>query len=206
MGMHWHGSAVSGGNNLGRWPANLLHDGSEDVLALFPDVGASKASIGRQGSIGYSGGAKGIENYPRGYTEPPGSAARFFYCAKASQEDRDAGLEQFRLASAGEMTGGRRNIHPTVKPTDLMRWLVRLAVPPGGIVLDPFMGSGSTGKAAMLEGLQFVGIELSPEYLEIARRRIDHARSQPDLFIHHAPEFPQPQPRQAGLFDGAETV
>jgi DNA modification methylase len=84
-----------------------------------------------------------------------GSAARFFYCPKASKRDRGDGNE-----------------HPTVKPTDLMRYLCRLVTPPGGIVLDPFCGSGSTGKAAVAEGFSFVGIELSEEYVEIARRRV----------------------------------
>ena len=84
-----------------------------------------------------------------------GTAARFFYCAKASKSDRGAG-----------------NNHPTVKPTDLMRYLCRLVTPPGGIVLDPFMGSGSTGKAAALEGFQFIGIEREAEYCEIAKARI----------------------------------
>lgn len=84
-----------------------------------------------------------------------GSAARFFYCAKASRSDR-----------------GADNRHPCVKPTDLMRYLCRLITPPGGIVLDPFMGSGSTGKAAILEGFDFIGIEREAEYLEIAKARI----------------------------------
>jgi site-specific DNA-methyltransferase (adenine-specific) len=86
-------------------------------------------------------------------------ASRFFYCAKAAPSERDAGLE------------GVRNSHPTVKPVDLMRWLVRLAVPVGGSVLDPFTGSGTTRLAAIAEGRQFVGIEQSPEYIEIAAGR-----------------------------------
>jgi site-specific DNA-methyltransferase (adenine-specific) len=93
-----------------------------------------------------------------------GSAARFFYCAKASKQDRDEG-----------------NPHPTVKPTDLMRYLCRLVTPPSGTVLDPFMGSGSTGKAAMLEGLRFIGIELEPDYMEIAKRRIEREAAQRTL-------------------------
>ena len=103
----------------GRWPANLIHDGGEEVTGLL------------------------------------GEAARFFYCAKASKRDRD-----------------EDNNHPTVKPTDLMRYLCRLVTPPGGVVLDPFMGSGSTGKAALLEGFKFVGIERDPTYFEIANARI----------------------------------
>lgn len=130
----------------GRWPANLIHDGSEEVADLL------------------------------------GDAARFFYCAKASKKDRDEGLEGFELRRAGGLSGRSdgtlgsvtmsKNTHPTVKPTDLMRYLVRLVTPPGGIVLDPFMGSGSTGKAARLEGFRFIGCEMSAEYLDIARARI----------------------------------
>jgi site-specific DNA-methyltransferase (adenine-specific) len=111
------------GESLGRWPANFIHDGSEEATDLL------------------------------------GDSARFFYCAKASKADR------------GE------NHHPTVKPTDLMRYLCRLVTPPSGIVLDPFMGSGSTGKAAMLEGFAFVGIEREAEYVEIAKARIEAVKN-----------------------------
>ena len=85
-----------------------------------------------------------------------GSAARFFYCAKASKADRGPG-----------------NTHPTVKPTALMRYLVKLVTPPGGTVLDPFMGSGSTGKAALLEGMNFVGVDLDPEHVATATNRLN---------------------------------
>jgi site-specific DNA-methyltransferase (adenine-specific) len=143
----------------GRWPANLIHDGSEEVVRLT------------------------------------GDAARFFYCAKASKADRDEGCERmeaihrangnkwtdqdYRVAN-GERppsaeSGPRRNHHPTVKPTDLMRYLCRLVTPPGGTVLDPFCGSGSTGKAAILEGFQFVGIEREDEYVAIAKARCSAA-------------------------------
>ncbi len=148
----------------GRWPANLIHDGSEEVVGLFPG-------------------------------ENKGSAARFFYCAKASKGDRDGGLDGFEEKHVGTYAQDewsrknmgntpdaqrqpRRNSHPTVKPTDLMRYLCRLVTPPKGIVLDPFMGSGSTGKAAMFEGFDFVGIERDSEYIEIARARIESARKE----------------------------
>lgn len=118
-----------------------------------------------------------------------GTAARFFYCAKADAADRESGCgalpEKPLLWSAGtqnpgsfQSTGTRkaaRNHHPTVKPTELMRWLVRLVSPPGSTVLDPFAGSGSTGKACALEGVGFVGIEAEADYVEIARARITHA-------------------------------
>jgi len=149
-----NGLAMGGrGHDAGRWPANLIHDGSEDVLELFPVTKSGGAPLRRQG-MGYNGGAQGQEVV----TGPPGSdgsAARFFYCAKASKSERGPG-----------------NTHPTVKPLALMRYLVRLVTPPGGTVLDPFMGSGTTGLAAAAEALQFVGIERDEAYFEIARRRL----------------------------------
>jgi transcriptional regulator with XRE-family HTH domain len=138
----------------GRWPANLIHDGSDEVLALFPQASGSKPWVRRAPSQSVAhGGGLGVG--PQVGHDDTGSAARFFYCAKASKADRSEG-----------------NTHPTVKPTDLMRYLCRLVTPPGGIVLDPFMGSGSTGKAAVLEGFRFIGIERDPAYLDIARSRI----------------------------------
>lgn len=123
--------------------------------------------------------------------------AKYFYCAKASKRDRDEGLEHMPLTDSAELvdrtpdsdgmnspragagrTSGRRNTHVTVKPTDLMRYLCRLVTPPGGLVMDPFSGSGSTGKAAALEGFQFVGFEMDEKYAEIANARIEWARSQ----------------------------
>jgi site-specific DNA-methyltransferase (adenine-specific) len=142
------------GNETGRWPANLIHDGSDEVLALFPDVKGSKGS-GLTQTKARSWKNTSTAGINRVGHDDTGSAARFFYCAKASKADRSEG-----------------NTHPTVKPTDLMRYLCRLVTPPGGIVLDPFMGSGSTGKAAVLEGFRFIGIERDPAYLEIARSRI----------------------------------
>lgn len=146
----------------GRWPANLIHDGSDEVVALFPNTtsGAMKREVGAyegESATGFLRGRSGPSNQ-HGDT---GSAARFFYCAKASKSDRGAG-----------------NHHPTVKPTDLMAYLCRLVTPPGGTVLDPFMGSGSTGKAAMREGFQFVGIDMTPEYVDIATARIEHELNQ----------------------------
>jgi hypothetical protein len=124
-----------------------------------------------------------------GYTDS-GGASRFFYTAKASRGERNAGLEGFEEQTAGvgdQRTSGdmnerlhrgerehvlRRNNHPTVKPIDLMRWLVRLVTPPGGTICDPFAGSGTTGIAAALEGFDFIGIEREAEYVEIAKARI----------------------------------
>ena len=144
----------------GRWPANLMHDGSDEVMSLFPD------SKGQQGDVIGTEISRPAKNCYGEYGRVPaakrndgnGSAARFFYCAKASKKDRDEG-----------------NTHPTVKPTDLMRYLCRLITPPNGVILDPFMGSGSTGKAAKLEGFDFIGIEREIEYIEIAEKRIENA-------------------------------
>lgn len=150
------------GDSTGRWPANLIHDGSEEAVGLFPVETGKSQGRGAYSSGGkvYGGGKGLIASQPGdggeliGYGDS-GSAARFFYCAKASKADR-----------------GGENTHPTVKPTELMRYLCRLVTPPGGVVLDPFMGSGSTGKAAVLEGFRFIGIEREADYLEIARGRI----------------------------------
>ncbi len=177
------GSSVggtSGGYNFGkggpqtvsgRFPANLIHDGSPEIQEVF------------------------------------GEASRFFYCAKASKQDREEGLDNATQGSQGAKGNGlarvcascgtpqlkaadckcetkewvnpsnRKNFHPTVKPTMLMQYLCRLITPPGGTVLDPFMGSGSTGKAAMLEGFGFIGCELDENYLKIAQARIEHAKA-----------------------------
>ncbi len=175
----------------GRWPANLIHDGSDEVVELFPQSSGGHWSYkqAKDGGI-YKHGLKDMED--AGTDKTTGSAARFFYCAKASKKDRDEGCEglEERIiciteghgrgdtnTSKGDGTGvrenrPRRNHHPTVKPTALMRYLCRLVTPPGGAVLDPFMGSGSTGKAAVLEGFNFIGIEREAEYVEIAKARI----------------------------------
>jgi len=182
---------------VGRWPANLLHDGSDEVLALFPDT---QRSVRKATEKEYVPNGKntvfgtGMEPAPHaGFDDVSGSAARFFYCSKASKADRDEGLDDapdrvlamsnqakaeqakgnLHQGEGGMNTGKvRKNHHPTVKPTDLMRYLCRLITPPGGIVLDPFTGSGSTGKAAVLEGFGFIGCELQAEYVEIALARI----------------------------------
>lgn len=162
------GRAMGGrGHDAGRWPANLIHDGSSDVVAAFPQAkGQQGALTGSEPSSKttntFGEFAGRASSAPRGDT---GSAARFFYAAKASKKDRGDG-----------------NGHPTVKPTDLMAYLCRLVTPPGGVVLDPFMGSGSTGKAAIPEGFHFIGVECEPAYFDIAVRRIDQAHAQGQLF------------------------
>jgi site-specific DNA-methyltransferase (adenine-specific) len=177
----------------GRFPANLIHDGSDEVLAGFPVT--KSAPFQRRGGTGnvWSGPIT-AQDGEQGYSDT-GSAARFFYCAKASKADRDEGLEGFELKRGGSETfdsrtrdgvGAERqptraNVHPTVKPTALMRYLCRLVTPPSGLVLDPFMGSGSTGKAAVLEGFEFIGIERDADYLEIATSRIQAAQDNKPL-------------------------
>jgi len=152
-----------GSTHTGRWPANVCLD--EDAAAMFPE-------------------------------------SRFFYTAKASRREREAGLDGMPRKTVQSGMGGdlplddngkqrdrfkvtAANVHPTVKPIALMRWLCRLVTPPGGLVLDPFNGSGSTGCAAVLEGFRYLGAELDAEYVEIARKRIAHWAAQtpdPDLF------------------------
>jgi site-specific DNA-methyltransferase (adenine-specific) len=204
-------NAMNGGLNTidlrgyapaGRWPANFCHDGSDEVVGLFPATGASKSAprgnLGKSPFSGIDGSGRDNTNEVRGHDDNGGSAARFFYCAKASKRDRDEGCEGLEASDkygpAGQWgshdcfsgkSGDEawkakhpnlpsRNHHPTVKPTDLMAYLCRLITPPSGLILDPFMGSGSTGKAAVREGFRFIGIEQSEEYCEIALARIKH--------------------------------
>jgi site-specific DNA-methyltransferase (adenine-specific) len=173
----------------GRFPANFIHDGSDEVLELFPDA--------KGGTWNTTKGARHFNNdgEPTGYAtsksdSSTGSAARFFYCAKASKKDRNEGLDHLpEVMITGRDVGQdamavphktrsnlSANYHPTVKPTDLMRYLCRLITPPNGTVLDPFTGSGSTGKAAVLEGFSFIGVEQSEEYIAIAEARIQSAK------------------------------
>lgn len=166
----------------GRWPANLIHDGSDDVVGLFPETEKSSGHIRRNSKRSlFSGKSETL-----GVSDNGGSAARFFYCAKASKSDRNDGLKDMPMQDVHRYNAGigegkdpdalskGQNHHPTVKPTDLMCYLVTLVTPPNGHVLDPFMGSGSTGKACVQKGLTFTGIEMDKDYLEIARRRIEH--------------------------------
>jgi DNA modification methylase len=181
--------------NSGRWPANLIHDGSDEVVGLFPQTKSGKAEVGT--GKGFAENASGIASTGKiaSCFGDSGSAARFFYCAKASKRDRDEGCEGLGERKAGALnmrtdahserngmdTAPRRNHHPTVKPTDLMRYLCRLVTPKGGLVLDPFMGSGSTGKAAIMEGFGFIGIERDPVYFDMAVARVQAAMQQQTL-------------------------
>jgi DNA modification methylase len=199
-GIYGASSRVQGANsptrydNRGRWPANFIHDGSPEVLTLFPQANAGGNKTGTEASAGTKNLYGPYRGTSRASYADTGSAARFFYCAKARKSDRDEGLEHFtprRYSHDGRKTPTEtayqrnnsvaRNHHPTVKPTDLMRYLCRLVTPLGGVVLDPFMGSGSTGKAAVKEGFRFIGIEREPEYFEIACARIADAYRQANL-------------------------
>ncbi len=163
--------------HTGRFPANIIHDGSNEVVSLFPDSKGAGGSIPNSKITGYGKNiGDGTYEYYGGdrkvFESGSGSASRFFYSAKASKKDRDEGLDAFELG---------RNTHPTVKPTELMQYLIRLVAPKGATILDCFMGSNSTGKAAMFENRErnanykFIGIELTDEYLPICEARIEYA-------------------------------
>ena len=180
----------------GRWPANIILD--EHTAGLLDEqsgVSKSPATYVRNkgtlegervayANIGESAGAESL-NYG-----DSGGASRFFYVAKASKRDRNQGLEGLPLTKGGSLSGGedkrsgttnqpnRQNFHPTVKPTALMEYLVKLVTPPNGTVLDPFTGSGSTGKAAILNGFDFIGIEMTEDYLPIIKGRLQHAETE----------------------------
>lgn len=176
----------------GRFPANIIFDEEAGKL-LDEQSGISKTGdikpYEQRNTNSYSGSMPPIRDV--NFKGDKGGASRFFYCAKASKSDRDDGLRGFHKKSSKKFDGGNfdsastnandrtsLNFHPTVKPTELMRYLCRLVTPPNGIVLDPFMGSGSTGKGAILEGFDFIGMELDPEYIEIAKARIAHAEKE----------------------------
>ena len=176
----------------------------DEVLAAFPqapgqqgdvsttapsprtsNVYGAMARVGEASQDSDNGGVVGFKMKPGARRLDSGSAARFFYCAKASKKDRDEGCEGLPqrvigtwggddddLSPGKKSTVPRGNTHPTVKPTDLMRYLCSLVTPAGGLVLDPFAGSGSTGKGAALAGLHFVGVERELAYVDIAERRI----------------------------------
>jgi DNA modification methylase len=154
-GINIDGSRVEGG----RFPANVMHDGSEEVVSGFPHTksGTLSPDMNIKESTGWSGGSK-ADRVKNTFIGNEGSAARFFYCPKVSKSER-----------------GEDNTHPTVKPQELMKYLCRLVTPKGGTLLDPFMGSGSTGMAAKDEGFKFIGIEREKEYFEIAEKRINAA-------------------------------
>lgn len=216
---------------VGRWPANvcldeeaaaILDEEAGDVPGQLADASLNAESRKTQFVYGLmrrrrgdepsanneNGGEVGFKMRPGARRLDKGGPSRFFYCAKASRSEREAGCEGLPTRSGAEAVdrqedtaglrspragAGRtatqvRNFHPTVKPIELMRWLCRLVTPAGGLILDPFSGSGTTGCAAALENFRFVGLDIDPEYLKIAQARIQH---------HGQPT----EPRQLSLLD-----
>jgi site-specific DNA-methyltransferase (adenine-specific) len=192
------GSRAVGETSLGRWPANVVLDPEAAAmldeqtgeLTTNPGTYRRDASDAQDERVAY-GKYGAIESGVSVSNGNSGGASRFFYCAKTSSAERNAGLDGFPEKMTRDTYGdglqgprphtaddyewqrkGARNVHPTVKPIDLMRWLVRLVTPPGGLVLDPFVGSGTTGIATALEGMDFIGLEREEEYVAIARARI----------------------------------
>jgi DNA methylase len=196
LGMRGKGEGTTA---TGRWPANVLADAEAGAMldAQAGEVGSHGGHV-ECGEIGFKGGSKGAS---RDVAKSAGGPSRFFYCPKPSKAEKDLGLDHLPVRSGGELTdredgsaglnspragagrgGGQRNPHVTVKPVELMRYLCRLVTPPGGTVLDVFAGSGTTGVAALAEGLTFVGAELggdSGEHLPALVGRIWRALGMP---------------------------
>jgi site-specific DNA-methyltransferase (adenine-specific) len=190
------GGDGSGGwtqNDSGRWPANIILDPytAELLDEQSGQSGTSTTKTGQYESRSEFGGGQINIRHP-----DSGGASRFFYVAKASKRDRNEGLEELQQVTTQTVAMGdraygtlpdgtkremnpqpRQNFHPTVKPTSLMEYLIKLVTPPNGTVLDPFTGSGSTGKAAILQGFDFIGIEMTEEYLPIIEGRLKHAEA-----------------------------
>jgi site-specific DNA-methyltransferase (adenine-specific) len=181
-----------GSSELGRFPANLILDDSDEVKEAFSIYSETKSGKGINEQEAYNSGTSmffnGITTKNNQYGDF-GNVSRFFYCAKADKEDRNEGLSGFEEKMTSHdgretlienpfqrnLSSINKNTHPTVKPLNLMRYLVRLITPPDGIVLDPFAGSGSTGKASILEGFDFIGSDMEEEYVDISNARIQHA-------------------------------
>ena len=153
-GMDNEQNSFAAADPRGRFPANVMHDGSDVIVNQFPEGAKGSTAPRNRDTVGMFG----MPNDATSEYDDEGSAARFFYCPKTSKSERHNGLE--------------KNTHPTVKPIELMKYLCRLVTPKGGTVLDPFMGSGSTGMAAKDEGFDFIGIEKEEEYFKICESRI----------------------------------
>lgn len=200
--------------HIGRFPSNIITDGSDEIKANMPNT-KSEGGCKRQNSESMFNLKQTKEDFN---FHDEGSACRYFYCAKASKKDRDEGLDSFNSARTtdgyiranyettnkfGANSALRKNIHPTVKPTELMQYLVRLVAPKGSTILDPFCGSGSTGKACMFENRErnanyrFIGIEMTDEYLPIIVARIDYAKNQ----FEYDQKIEEKKTGQMSLFD-----
>jgi site-specific DNA-methyltransferase (adenine-specific) len=197
---------ISGGNGSpdyethegGRFPANIIFDEEAGQLLDEQSGPTSQGHWAKTKTTGFGEFGNGKSEYkgvgPKDKNKDKGGASRFFYCPKAAKKDRNEGLDEFeekksrkwrddkgmKYTGSGNLRNEMsKNIHPTVKPTDLMRYLINLITPPNGTILDPFMGSGSTGKAAVRCGVNFIGIEREQEYMDIAKARIEHEQNKP---------------------------
>ena len=204
-GMKAEGSEYADADPRGRFPSNVMHDGSDVVQDIFPETvkssgGGGSKTVSPSDNV-YQGGW-GHKEYDKtvGFGDE-GSASRYFYCPKVSKSERNQGLDNFvkknkvfngqSSNASKDMKGVEQkfttkpsaNIHPTVKPQELMKYLCRLVTPKGGTVLDPFMGSGSTGMAAKDEGFDFIGIEREKEYFEISEQRIKTTAPLSEFFV-----------------------
>jgi len=223
-------------NELGRFPANVITDGSEEVQSGFPETKSNGGNYSMKDFSQFKGSMMSFTNQKQESQKSrivsdkklpidSGNACRYFYCAKTTTKDREEGLIGFekqqttdgsirsneKTARAyGANSGLRKNIHPTVKPTTLMQYLIRLVSPKGSVILDPFMGSGSTGKAVMFENnernanYKFIGIELTKEYLPICEARIKWASEPNMIVIENTKENKVEKYRQTTLFDFLE--
>ena len=205
LGDNYDSEKANTPDTIGRFPANVMHDGSDVVQDIFPKTAKSSGGGGSKtvspSDNVYQGGW-GHKEYDKtvGFGDE-GSASRYFYCPKVSKSERNQGLDNFvkknkvfngqSSNASKDMKGVEQkfttkpsaNIHPTVKPVELMKYLCRLVTPKGGTVLDPFMGSGSTGMAAKDEGFDFIGIEKEKEYFEISEQRIKTTAPLSEFFV-----------------------
>jgi len=192
-GMKAEGTQYADADPRGRFPANVMHDGSDVIVNEFPEGAKGSTTPRNRGTVGMFG----MPNDATPEYADEGSAARFFYCPKTSKSEIHSNLDdhETKVGVNGNKwtdqdyrrgdtkpTTERKNTHPTVKPVELMKYLCRLVTPKGGTVLDPFMGSGSTGMAAKDEGFDFIGIEKEKEYFEIAESRIKKTAPLMDFF------------------------
>ena len=208
-GMKAEGSEYADADPRGRFPSNVMHDGSDVVKDIFPNTKSSNVSRERKAGteFGQSSGWNKHNNVDSGLMPAygdDGSASRYFYCAKTSKAEKNQGLNNFPIKNKkggggtsnnvwyeddvnsasgkfGSEKAPSKNVHPTVKPIKLMKYLCRLITPKGGTILDPFMGSGSTGMAAKEENFDFVGIEKEEEYFNIASARIESVETKSTL-------------------------
>lgn len=196
------GSKAVGSTNLGRWPANVIHDGSEEVVKAFPAEAGAFAPVRGDEPSNITNHVYGKRNRPGGtFHADSGSAARFFYevrrddeCTPRHARDMPVSAElggvdceprRFHYSSKADADDRLGSKHPTVKPVDLMAYLCRLVTPPGGTVLDPFAGSGTTGMACMREGFNAILIEREAEYVADIKRRLAHVKGEDaPLFAH----------------------